>query len=196
MFLASFTPFEGSLIIQLRLPHTAFADTYQAPWLSTPLLSYQVIGKPDLEAPSQAVEATVNILRVIADGNAGTVQLPFHLRYQPPSSSNGFGEVLVPVPEVFVVTKGRCAAYHQSGLLMARAAGNGTGETETLIPVPFTSIDLPVEHGFWKLRVPVGHEEDADWVRWTTWLNVILGAMVILWATLRTRTREDQDKNG
>ncbi|KAI8803575.1 hypothetical protein BJ742DRAFT_777003 [Cladochytrium replicatum] len=98
-------------IIVLPLGWDVFSDPFELDNLNAGhvkagrSITFHSFGKPDLEAPADSEHARSNIVVVEAQleiaSSALAVAIPVHLRYQPPSHSGSFGQVQLPMPQVY-----------------------------------------------------------------------------------------------
>lgn len=162
-----------SLHVFYTLPPSVFVDPNQIP-------DAHVFGETDLEAPLEHVSEIRGSLVILKANPA--VDLPIHLRYQQPDPLETHRVIRIEAPHVGWTcrTSPAPAWLTQNPLIPARY--HADPQDTTFIPLLHSSKPL-------FLAVPIGRSQDATFVQIGTVLCVLLSAVWITWAVLKSLDR-------
>lgn len=181
-----------SLAILQSLPNTVFADPYQLSWLSNSKISYELQGTKELESPAHDSRAGTQVLLIRAQEGAEGVEIPLHLRYQPPSHEDNarrYGYATISMPQVYVQANGCTPSLP----LLAP-----WGLLDNLLPVPYAQVPDGSEPGFLEFSIPIGLHSEAFWIRLATFATVLFGVLVVSWMAMTSQgpsVRRGKERN-
>lgn len=169
------------LYYYLSLEKSTFVDPYQVPDLLVPIVEY---GTRDLELPEYAVEGWGNEFLMQVDDDAEyPIDLTLHSRYQLPSNSSAYTNVLFDKPLLFYGCEvGSDAFLLKNSPFDNKAQFGGSYEKFFTENTVFYRV---LEPGLVQLQVP-NARGDASFVNLATLVAVLLGVLFIvpkLWNT-------------
>ncbi|KAJ3190279.1 hypothetical protein HDU85_000574 [Gaertneriomyces sp. JEL0708] len=153
------------LLFLLHFPRHTFADRYELARITWPDgLDVQSLGDADLEAGAYMDAARPHIVAVTVHSklfSGNKISIPFHMRYQPPSTASS-----VEVPAIRVT--GYLITYEDFMMPISKAT------------------DLQMTSARYNLPVPVGDVHDSQWIEAATHIVVVSGAIAVLVNICRT----------
>ncbi|KAJ3275011.1 hypothetical protein HDV01_001517 [Terramyces sp. JEL0728] len=164
--------------ILIYVPRDYFVDPYEIEKIMfDSSLDFTLSGNVDLEVPRPSNDARPHILDLAVLGSK-QFQIPFHMRYQEPSSSHDRINVEIISPIVYNITADPC-----EGNLVPRAIKNLIHQND----FGCLTSEFIGKQGY--IAVPVGNRGMERKVAQYTFINAVLGSLLLILVMLSTLNR-------
>ncbi|KAJ3077668.1 hypothetical protein HDU99_001036 [Rhizoclosmatium hyalinum] len=185
-----------AIVIHLPINHHAFADPFQIDGLNklNNDIEFVAYGEPDLEVSIEESEkARMNGVFVVIkevgkfmNQRSPSIEIPLHMRYQPPSQEGGYVTVPVLPATVYAVVPKDSEFLHSSAInpVISHLLKGSLRDSSKFVGLRQQSfVELPVESvESFSMKMPVGNSEDARWVLWTLSSVVIASCIYVMMA--------------